>query len=76
MNVSDLADSPLLSNFLHISLAVPEGDDKGGTIVLKGYIQYAGSSLNVNGSVKRDLYSTVKGGSLDIKKYCTLRLYF
>lgn len=37
MNVSDLADSPLLSNFLHISLAVPEGDDKGGTIVLKGY---------------------------------------
>lgn len=61
MNVSDLADSSPLSNFLHISLAVPEGDDKGGTIVLKGYIQYAGSSLNVNGSVKRDPYSTVKG---------------
>ena len=37
MNVSDLADSSPLSNFLHISLAVPEGADKGGTIVLKGY---------------------------------------
>ncbi|MDP1159903.1 hypothetical protein, partial [Klebsiella variicola] len=37
MNVSDLADSPILSNLLHISLAVPEGDDKGGKIVLKVY---------------------------------------
>ncbi|APG19190.1 hypothetical protein Y71_06925 [Kosakonia radicincitans DSM 16656] len=37
MNVSDLADSSPLSNFLHISLAAPEGDDKGGMIVLKGH---------------------------------------